>query len=131
MPDSPNDPDTSADLDTRLASLNERLGRHRTEKTRTESDTEKTVSGWGQAFKLSSEFIAAILVGTALGFGLDWATGLAPLFMILFLLLGFAAGVLNVLRSTGQVAKSSLHLAAARDLAEKDEPAEPEEPRKS
>jgi len=50
--------------------------------------------------KAGSEFIAAILVGTALGFGLDWLVNTKPLFTILFFLIGVAAGTVNVIRAT-------------------------------
>ena len=47
-----------------------------------------------------SEFIAAILVGGAIGWGLDWLLHSKPAFTILFFLLGVAAGVWNVIRAT-------------------------------
>ena len=59
--------------------------------------------GFALAVKLSSEFIAGVLVGALLGYILDRLTGSTPWGMIVFLLLGFCAGVLNVLRSTGAV----------------------------
>lgn len=61
--------------------------------------------GMAMALKLSSEFISAILVGAMLGYLLDYFAGTSPWGMIILLLLGFCAGVLNVLRSAGVVAK--------------------------
>ncbi len=66
------------------------------------------VSGYGQAMKISSEFIAGIAVGTGLGWVIDKLAGTSPWGLIVFLLLGFGAGVLNVLRSTGKVAEVGL-----------------------
>jgi ATP synthase protein I len=63
------------------------------------------MSGIGNALRLSSEFIAAIIVGAGLGWFIDWMAGTSPLGLIVFLFLGFGAGVLNVLRSAGQVAE--------------------------
>jgi ATP synthase protein I len=63
------------------------------------------VAGYGQAFKLSSEFIAGIAVGAGLGWMIDSFAGTSPWGLIVFLLLGFCAGVLNVLRSAGLVAE--------------------------
>jgi ATP synthase protein I len=60
-------------------------------------------SGMGRAFRLASEFTAAIIVGGALGFGADKIFGSAPWGMITLLLLGFVAGVLNVVRSTREL----------------------------
>jgi ATP synthase protein I len=59
-------------------------------------------SGWGQAVKISSEFVAGIIVGAGLGWFIDWMLGSSPFGLVIFLLLGFAAGVLNVLRVTGR-----------------------------
>lgn len=61
------------------------------------------VVGYGQALKLGSEFIAGILVGLGLGWALDKGLGTSPFGLIVFVLLGFAAGVLNMLRSQGMV----------------------------
>jgi ATP synthase protein I len=66
------------------------------------------VTGYGQAMKISSEFIAGIAVGAGLGWGIDRLAGTSPWGLIIFLLLGFGAGVLNVLRSAGKVAEVGL-----------------------
>lgn len=66
------------------------------------------LAGFGQALKLSSEFIAGIVVGAGLGWLIDLVAGTSPWGLIVFLLLGFAAGVLNVLRSAGLVAETGL-----------------------
>ena len=60
--------------------------------------------GFGSAMSLGlragSEFVAAIVVGTAIGWGIDWIFHTKPLFIILFFLLGVAAATLNVIRAT-------------------------------
>jgi len=61
--------------------------------------------GMALGLKISSEFISAIAVGAVLGYGLDYLVGTSPWGMIILLFLGFAAGVLNVLRSVGKVAQ--------------------------
>ncbi|MXN51124.1 F0F1 ATP synthase assembly protein [Shinella sp. AETb1-6] len=61
-------------------------------------------SGYAVAMKLSSEFVAAVIVGALLGYLLDHFAGTGPWGMIVFLLLGFGAGVLNVMRAAGMVA---------------------------
>ena len=68
-------------------------------------DDAKAVTGYGQALKLSSEFIAGIVVGVAIGWIIDRMAGTSPWGLIVFLLLGFGAGVLNVMRSAGVVAE--------------------------
>jgi ATP synthase protein I len=50
--------------------------------------------------RAGSEFVAAIIVGGAFGWGLDWLLRTRPAFTILFFFLGVAAGVWNVIRAT-------------------------------
>ena len=61
------------------------------------------MSGMGRAFRLASEFIAAIVVGGALGFGVDWVFKTQPWGIVIFILLGFAAGVVNIIRATSEL----------------------------
>jgi ATP synthase protein I len=57
---------------------------------------------------LSAEFVAGILVGAGIGWVLDRWLGISPWGMIVFLLLGFAAGVLNLMRAAGVVPPKTL-----------------------
>jgi ATP synthase protein I len=59
--------------------------------------------GYAQAMKISSEFLSAVIVGAVLGFVIDRFAGTSPWGLIILLLLGFCAGVLNVLRASGVV----------------------------
>ena len=65
-------------------------------------------TSYAKAFQLSTEFVAAIFVGTLLGYLIDRFLGTTPWGMIIFLLLGFVAGVLNVMRSAGLVAENRI-----------------------
>lgn len=51
------------------------------------------------AVRASSEIVAGVVVGAVIGFGLDWLLRTRALFLILFALLGVAAGVWNVIRA--------------------------------
>ena len=53
----------------------------------------------GQAFKLSTELVAAVLVGTIIGFILDNWFDTKPWLIIIFFFVGVIAGILNVIRS--------------------------------
>ncbi|MET3559711.1 ATP synthase protein I [Bartonella japonica] len=64
--------------------------------------------GLARAVKLSSEFLASIIVGVVLGLGFDKIAGSLPWGLVFFLFLGFAAGVLSILRSVGYIAPSQL-----------------------
>ena len=58
-------------------------------------------AGFARGFRLSTELVAGVLVGAAIGWGLDRLAGISPWGLIVFVLLGFAAGVLNVMRAAG------------------------------
>ncbi len=57
----------------------------------------------GLAFRIIAELVIGILVGTAMGWFLDDWLGTAPWLMILFFILGFVAGLINVYRAAGQM----------------------------
>ena len=52
-------------------------------------------------FRLSSELIAGVIVGALIGWGLDHLLSTSPWGLIVFVLPGFTAGVVNVIRSAG------------------------------
>ena len=56
-------------------------------------------SNIGQAFKLSTELVAAVLVGTIIGFILDNWFDTKPWLIIIFFFVGVIAGILNVIKS--------------------------------
>ncbi len=62
-------------------------------------EAEARGAAMGQAVKLSTEMIAGVAVGGFIGWWLDRVFGTAPFLMVLFLLLGGAAGIVNVVRS--------------------------------
>ncbi|HTV70947.1 MAG TPA: AtpZ/AtpI family protein [Rhizobiaceae bacterium] len=102
----PAESDHDDGLEKRRRELEAELATRRpARQTGTADDKPGTAAGYGQAMKLSSEFVAGILVGAALGWIIDRLAGTSPWGLIIFLLLGFGAGVLNVLRSVGVVAE--------------------------
>lgn len=97
---------TQKSLDDRLRKLEGHLAAKGVgEKSKEETKTENGSASMGQAMKLSSEFIAGIVVGAGLGWFIDRVAGTNPWGLIIFLFLGFGAGTLNVLRSAGYVAE--------------------------
>lgn len=57
-----------------------------------------TQSGLGQGLRIGIEMVVSVAVGAGVGYFIDNWAGTTPLFMIVFLFLGFAAGIMNVLR---------------------------------
>ena len=56
-------------------------------------------SSIGTAFKLSTELVAAVVVGTIIGFIFDKTFGTKPWFILIFFFVGVVAGITNVIRS--------------------------------
>jgi ATP synthase protein I len=101
---------SEAALSTRLQRLNEGLARNLAGRPSDSpgADRATTASGYAKGFRLSSELVAGVVVGAGLGWLIDRWLGISPWGLIIFLLLGFAAGVLNVMRSAGVVASPTL-----------------------
>ena len=74
-------------------------------KKQVQSDSEKRASFMGSAFKLGTELVAAVAVGTIIGFILDNWFDTKPWLIIIFFFLGAAAGLLNVIRTANQIQK--------------------------
>ena len=74
-------------------------------KNQFENDKEKRGSFMGNAFKLGTELVAAVLVGTIIGFILDTWFDTKPWLIIIFFFLGAAAGMLNVIRAANRMQK--------------------------
>ena len=62
-------------------------------------------SSIGAAFKLSTELVAAVAVGTIIGFILDNTFGTKPWLIIIFFFIGVIAGIINVIRSAKKMQK--------------------------
>jgi ATP synthase protein I len=94
-----------AALSARLQRLGEGLGEARNRAGQPSGDSGEdratTASGYARGFRLSSELVAGVVVGAGLGWLIDRLLGIAPWGLFVFVLLGFAAGVLNVMRSAG------------------------------
>ncbi|MBV8429468.1 MAG: AtpZ/AtpI family protein, partial [Hyphomicrobiales bacterium] len=91
------------DLDRRRAALEAKLEKLRPGKPDASATTRDGASGkaFGQAIRISTELIAGLAVGAALGYGADRLLGTSPWGFILLFLLGFAASVVNAIRAAG------------------------------
>ena len=103
-------PDDEAALSARLQRLGKRLA-HASRPSENGSGPRPTAdpSAIARGFRLSTELVAGVLVGAAIGWLLDRWLGISPWGLIVFLLLGFAAGVLNVMRAAGVVRDRQLN----------------------
>tara|TARA_B100001559_G_scaffold38408_1_gene28707 strand:- start:673 stop:957 length:285 start_codon:yes stop_codon:yes gene_type:complete len=69
------------------------------------SDRERRGSFMGSAFKLGTELVSAVVVGTIIGFILDSWFDTKPWLIIIFFFLGAGAGLLNVIRTANRMQK--------------------------
>ena len=68
-------------------------------------DNNQNSSSIGAAFKLSTELVAAVAVGTIIGFIFDKTFGTKPWFILIFFFVGVVAGITNVIRSAKNMQK--------------------------
>lgn len=99
MTAAPDKPDNNDDLPS-IEEFGERLRQSRGEEPTVEPK-DGTMLGWGM--RIASELLAALLVACLLGWGIDYVFGTKPWFLIAGVFLGFAAGLLNVMRASKQM----------------------------
>ena len=87
------------DLKTRL-----KIAKSRLQKDETQNADKKGVF-LGNAFKLGTELVAAVIVGTIIGFILDNWFGTKPILIIVFFFFGAAAGIINVIKTARKMQK--------------------------
>ncbi|MGL4235600.1 AtpZ/AtpI family protein [Tabrizicola sp.] len=107
------DPDRLRNLEARLAKA----------KGAPEPERTNTVKGFSQgevAWRMVIELVTGMLLGVGIGYGLDVLFGTLPIFLIIFSLFGFAAGIKTMLGSARQLNKDAADR-SAKDAAAKDE----------
>jgi ATP synthase protein I len=97
MSDDPGDDGRS--FEERLKAARSRQGLDAPSKLPGVSPGEFGQSPWGIGLRVGIELVSALVVAVAIGYGLSLVFGARPIFLAIFVLLGGAAGVLNVWRS--------------------------------
>ena len=69
------------------------------------SSNKKPSSSIGTAFKMSTELVSAVAVGTIIGFILDKTFGTKPWLILIFFFVGVIAGIMNVFKSAKNMQK--------------------------
>ncbi len=116
----PKDPIAEAEqLRLRLEALKAGIGdAHAAEGDRNKARSDPTSNGGalGMGLRAGSELVSGVLVGCGIGYLIDRQAGTSPLFLIIFLMMGMAAGFWNVYRMAtrkpGQSAKDSKNSAS-------------------
>ena len=96
----------------RLRALEARLSKVKGQTAPVRSNTVKGFSQGEVAWRMVIELVTGMLLGVAIGYGLDVLFGTLPVFLIIFSLFGFAAGVRTMLGSARQLAKDAADKAA-------------------
>ena len=97
-----------AELSARLQQLEQRLGEVRDGKSEIRIKHQAARadnSGLAKAFRLSAEFVSGPVAGGLIGWGVDTLLHSKPWGMIAFVMLGFLAGIYNVMRASGFLKK--------------------------
>lgn len=92
------------DLASRIASAKRERER---EDNRSNRDASPEMSGMARGLRIGTEFIAAVLVGAGIGYLIDLGLGTSPWGLLILLLMGFAAGILNVIRVVAEMNAAS------------------------
>ncbi len=88
------------EISTRL-----KIAKKKIEKVK-EKNKGSNVASLGKALKISTELVAAVVVGTTIGFLLDSWFDTKPLLLICFFFMGVAAGISNVFKSAKKMHKN-------------------------
>ncbi|MCU0898877.1 MAG: AtpZ/AtpI family protein [Cypionkella sp.] len=98
--------------DARLKALEARIAKAKAAAA-PEPHMKKDYSQAQLAWRMVIELVAGLLIGFGIGYGLDHLFGTMPLFLVLFIGFGLAAGVKTMLRSANEVQERRLALDAA------------------
>ena len=75
-------------------------------------------SAASQGWRMVIELVAGLALGFGIGYGLDTLFGTMPIFLVLFILLGFVAGVKTMLRTASEIQAKNTAAGAAKDEGE-------------
>ncbi len=89
-------------FEDRLDALDDNLDRLEDQKQLSEP-SQRRGTAIGIAFRLVTELVAGLAVGAFLGYWIDKILGTMPVFLLIFFVLGAAAGILNVIRAAKQM----------------------------
>jgi len=81
------------------------IAKNKAYKEENSKKNDKPTSNLGIAFKLSTELVVTVVVGTIIGFILDNWFGTKPWLILIFFFVGVIAGIMNVIKSAKKMQK--------------------------
>jgi ATP synthase protein I len=87
----------------RLRALEARLKQARGEQAKPGPSAGKGFTQGEVAWRMIIELVTGMVIGMGIGYGLDWLFGTLPICLIIFALLGFAAGIRTMLRTADEM----------------------------
>ncbi|QGX99600.1 AtpZ/AtpI family protein [Roseovarius faecimaris] len=105
----PDDAERLAQLDARIRALKE--------KDAPKPHTEEHYSQAQHAWRMVIELVTGLLIGFGMGYGLDSLFGTLPIFLVLFTLLGLAAGIKTMMRSAEEIQNQNLAAESTSEAA--------------
>lgn len=110
---------TDDDQKQRMAQLEEKLAAAR-KAQEPKPRVDEHYSMANLAWRMVIELVAGLAIGFGIGYGLDLLFGTLPIFMVLFILLGLAAGVKTMLRSAQEIQDKKLADEAEKNAQDRD-----------
>ena len=92
----------------RMAALEARIAAAKSRTTPERSKVEEHHSQAQVAWRMVVELVAGLAIGFGIGYGLDWVFGTTPWLMVVFVILGFIAGVKTMIRSANEIQQDAL-----------------------
>lgn len=108
--DSPDSGSSMQDFDRRL-----KAAKQKHEPKRSAENSPRDMSGVGVGLRIAVDLVAGVAVGVGIGWGLDNWLETKPWFLLLFTILGFCAGMLNVYRTARQLEEKKSQADATQD----------------
>jgi ATP synthase protein I len=98
-------PEDRAAFQRRLSELDQKLGKAEAARQPSVAKRDAAMDQRGMAYglRMATELVAAVIIGGLIGYGLDMVLHTGPWLFLVFFFLGFAAGVLNVVRGYRQL----------------------------
>ena len=96
----------NASIKTRLSELEGKISRAKEEEKPQRQSMSRSAHSYG--FRMASDMIAAPIVATFIGWWLDRFLGSSPIFLLILLLLGVAAGIFNVVRTAQEMQRKQI-----------------------